>query len=99
MGLFNNNGSTAAAAAAAPRSQMDSGTSRSRRRSIDGGKNIRGNLDSSDDEAMMAGGHKPSRRNSNSGMNRGAEAGRGGYPAIEGYTVLERIGEGAFSKV
>ncbi|KAJ2554288.1 MAPK-activated protein kinase Srk1 [Coemansia sp. RSA 1933] len=102
MGLFNNNGSTAAAAAAtaaAPRSQMDSGTSRSRRRSIDGGKNIRGNLDSSDDEAMMAEGHKPNRRNSNSGMNRGAGAGRGGYPAIEGYTVLERIGEGAFSKV
>ncbi|KAJ1800658.1 MAPK-activated protein kinase Srk1 [Coemansia sp. RSA 2399] len=94
MGLFNN-GTTIAANS----SHAVSASSRRRRRSIDGGKNTKHLAESSDDEAMTGGGHRPSRRNSNAGMNSGADAGRNGFPSIDGYTVLSRIGEGAFSKV
>ncbi|KAJ1663238.1 MAPK-activated protein kinase Srk1 [Coemansia sp. RSA 1813] len=97
MGLFNN-GTTIAANSSANSSYAANTSSRRRRRSIDGAKNSKYVLESSDDE-VVSGGHKPSRRNSNSGIISGADAGRNGLPSIDGYTVLNRIGEGAFSKV
>ncbi|KAJ2597148.1 MAPK-activated protein kinase Srk1 [Coemansia sp. RSA 1804] len=71
---------------------------RRRRRSIDGAKNAR-HLGESSDEETGADGRRRNRRNSNSGIGSGTDTGRTGFPAIEGYTVLSRIGEGAFSKV
>ncbi|PIA18732.1 Pkinase-domain-containing protein [Coemansia reversa NRRL 1564] len=69
---------------------------RRRRRSVDNFKDAQYALESSDDEPVDDG---RTRRNSNAGISDGADADGGGFPAIDGYTVVGRIGEGAFSKV
>ncbi|KAJ2475712.1 MAPK-activated protein kinase Srk1, partial [Coemansia sp. RSA 2320] len=79
------------------------GTSR-RRRSIGGLKEMLYTLESSSDDENTAEQaatktRSTNRRNSNAGVTHGADAQGNGFPAIEGYTVVSRIGEGAFSKV
>ncbi|KAJ2828906.1 MAPK-activated protein kinase Srk1 [Coemansia erecta] len=113
MGIFsnNNNNSTGAGrTAAASRGGQTNGEiaargraakgaktiARRRRRSVDNFKETQFATENSSDDDRVAG---RARRNSNAGISRGADVDGNGFPAIEGYTVLNRIGEGAFSKV
>ncbi|KAJ2064764.1 MAPK-activated protein kinase Srk1 [Coemansia sp. S146] len=74
-----------------------------RRRSISGLKETLYMLESSDEDdsaaEQAANTRSNNRRNSNAGVTHGADAEGNGFPSIEGYTVISRIGEGAFSKV
>ncbi|KAJ2129788.1 hypothetical protein IW136_005738, partial [Coemansia sp. RSA 678] len=70
---------------------------RRRRRSVDNFKETQFAVESSSDDDRVIVGRE--RRNSNAGTSRGADVDGNGFPAIEGYEVLSRIGEGAFSKV
>ncbi|KAJ2909105.1 MAPK-activated protein kinase Srk1, partial [Coemansia aciculifera] len=74
-----------------------------RRRSIGGLKETLYMVDSSSEDDGAAEQASKSRtnnrRNSNAGITHGADAEGNGFPSIEGYTVISRIGEGAFSKV
>ncbi|KAJ1898379.1 MAPK-activated protein kinase Srk1 [Kickxella alabastrina] len=78
-----------------------SGVNGRRRRSIGELKNSMYSLESSDEEDSQqqntAAGRQ--RRNSNAGVNAKGDADGNGFPTIDGYTVMGRIGEGAFSKV
>ncbi|KAJ1730999.1 MAPK-activated protein kinase Srk1 [Coemansia biformis] len=82
-------------------SRTGAGVSRRRRCSIGNVQEPSHALESSDEECVAAGnaGTGQARQNSNAGAARGADADSNGYPAIDGYTVIGRIGEGAFSKV
>ncbi|KAJ2298790.1 MAPK-activated protein kinase Srk1, partial [Coemansia sp. RSA 2706] len=96
MGIFNNsNGSGDAASRSRTVKGSKSGGIRRRRRSVDNLKETPYSLESSDDDQAGA----RARRNSNAGISHGANADSNGFPAIEGYAVISRIGEGAFSKV
>ncbi|KAJ2792328.1 hypothetical protein H4R20_006759 [Coemansia guatemalensis] len=109
MGIFGNRGggdSTRTAAATADAARAANGISsrsrtvrgangqttalRRRRRSVDNFKDAQYALESSDDEPADDG---RTRRNSNAGMANGADADGSGFPAIDGYTVVGRIGE------
>ncbi|KAJ2591763.1 MAPK-activated protein kinase Srk1 [Coemansia sp. RSA 1722] len=72
-----------------------------RRRSISQLKTSLYALDSSTDEEIEETKHNSvrQRRNSNAGIAAIGDADGSGFPTIEGYTVLGRVGEGAFSKV
>ncbi|KAJ2162304.1 MAPK-activated protein kinase Srk1 [Coemansia sp. RSA 552] len=108
MGIFSNGVSRAARAGAldididnsdpyvmaAGRGSADA--TRRRRRSVDGLKGAQYALDSSSDDEPAT---THARRNSNAGVTRGADGDGSGFPAIDGYTVMAKIGEGAFSKV
>ncbi|KAJ2717332.1 MAPK-activated protein kinase Srk1 [Coemansia spiralis] len=84
-------------------SRDTSGVSRRRRCSIGSIKEQHFAPESSSDEEFTAGaggaGAGHARGTSNAGPARGADADGNGYPSIDGYTVIGRIGEGAFSKV
>ncbi|KAJ2769933.1 MAPK-activated protein kinase Srk1 [Coemansia nantahalensis] len=85
-------------------SRNGAGVSRRRRCSISSIKEPHSALDCSDEEltAAAAGAAATAanvRAGSNAGAARGVDADGNGYPAIDGYTVTGRIGEGAFSKV
>ncbi|KAJ2848388.1 MAPK-activated protein kinase Srk1 [Coemansia brasiliensis] len=79
----------------ASKGKSGSSTIRRRRRSVDNFKEAQYALESSDDDQITG----RTRRNSNAGISRGVDADGNGFPAVEGFTVLNRIGEGAFSKV
>ncbi|KAJ2357231.1 hypothetical protein H4S02_012583 [Coemansia sp. RSA 2611] len=68
-----------------------------RRRSISGLKETLYMLESSDEDdsaaEQAAKTRSNNRRNSNAGVTHGADAEGNGFPAIEGYTVISRIGE------
>ncbi|KAJ1758941.1 MAPK-activated protein kinase Srk1 [Coemansia sp. RSA 2523] len=114
MGIFNNNSNNASSSGrvieASKNSRVAVGgdirtkssrsakvITRRRRRSVDNFKETQFAVESSSDDDRVIVGR--GRRNSNAGTSRGADVDGNGFPAIEGYEVLSRIGEGAFSKV
>ncbi|KAJ1723814.1 MAPK-activated protein kinase Srk1 [Coemansia erecta] len=56
-------------------------------------------IDSEDEDEKMHSVANRQRRKSNAGFTAIGDTDGNGFPTIEGYTVLSRIGEGAFSKV
>ncbi|KAJ2436696.1 hypothetical protein IWW46_005651, partial [Coemansia sp. RSA 2440] len=107
MGIFNNNSNNASSSGrvieASKNSRVAVGgdirtkssrsakvITRRRRRSVDNFKETQFAVESSSDDDRVIVGR--GRRNSNAGTSRGADVDGNGFPAIEGYEVLSRIG-------